>query len=490
MPNDADNPIACKKSILMNLFPKSSSSISLNIPQTNFIALQVSAEPFCVSEQSSLSGQCGSKYSNDFGFPRSTCTVAIAASVAELKLSYASQDEHKALKDLTVSLLRRHSVFKSKNNQLLLKEIHDLTDSSDGGLTGSIDNIDVQLQRLDCETLADDSSFITAVPNAKTMVPFLVYRGDDVDVDDLSWLEQKLGEPVGKIMLECGVKKIKINALFDEKLNQTSTRKRRNTIFSPGKRTRSRSEAAQSEKQQATQPDVKVTVQDEEQKSEDKTIRKDTVEKTKETMAEGLMNVDDDTDGLIASDDSPSASCPLLKDEQTSFQHVVLEIHESDSEKASDKSHGSRTSKKTEKVAKKGVLPEEGFSSLLQIGSASFTDVNQKVSDSIEYALTTKTQAEMKIRSVWFNLAHPTRLKVLQEGNDHCVNLVTSIVPSICCWIPVYVDLLRSSDVTINCYKRHRYSLLAYVMGQALPDKGRLLIKVFADFLFCYGVYR
>lgn len=468
MPND-NNHLSSKKSILSDLFPRSSFAMSLSIPCVNFIALQVSSEGFCTSEASSLSGQCGSKFSNDFGFPRNTCAVAMVASMQYLKFSYLSNGEHKALQDLTVSLLRRQSVFRSNNDYDLLRNIHELTESCDEGLTAVIETIDCQLQRLDCENLAEDSSFVTAVPNVKSLVPFVVYRGDDVDVDDITWLEQKLSNPVGKIMLELGLKTIRLEGLFGKSLSLLTTSGRER---SPEKKTQKQQYTVKMEGQEVvnSEPEHAVSICDAPSTSCEKISRgrdenegDDCVD-----MMEPSIYVDH------------SESCSLLNEKDDNIiKSVVLEIQESiegvNVTKGSDNNDTENSHQ--------NINSDKGNS---QIGKMKELDGIEK--ETKEYILKKRSQGEININKIWFNLAHPTKLKIFQEGSDYSVNLISSIVPSICAWIPVYVDLMKTTDLTLHNYRRHRYSVMAYVMGQALPDKGRLYIKVISAYPFIFLV--
>ena len=453
LPNDRES-IASKKSILSNLFARSSLTASLNIPCINLIALQVSSETFCPSDASSLSGQCGSKFSNDCGFPRNTCAVAMVSSIHNLKLSYVSYGEDKALNDLTVTLLRRRSVFKSNSDYSLLKCIQDLTESSDMGVTGSVESIDFQLQRLDCENLAEDSSFVTAVPNIKSRVPFVVYRGDDVDVDDISWLEQRLSIPVGKIMLEFGMKSITINGFFGTTLSSLASPDLK-TSSVKGKQEYGRKITREGPGKQRNVLDIesKDGLQEIEEIDLGTSNGNETVMPSRETDV-------DVVEPSILVDYGVNESHSLLEDEEDNIiKHVVLEIQESDC-KADDMA----TSAKVEKEKS----PEGIFSA---------TDGNEE-EENKEFILKSRSEGEMNVQKIWFNLAHPTELKILQDRNDYSVNLISSIVPSICSWIPVHVDLIKATDILLHNYYRHRYSVMAYIMGQALPDKGRLYIKV------------
>ena len=441
--------IVVKKSILSNRFARSSLIASLHIPCINFITLQVSSEAFCPSDASSLSGQCGSKFSNDFGFPRNTCAVAMASSINNLKFSYTAHGEHKALNDLTITLLRRRSVFKSSSDYCLLKCIHDVAGSSDFGIAGSVDSMDFQLQRLDCENLAEDSSFVTAVPNSKSLVPFVVYRGDDVDVDDISWLEQKFSNPVGKIMLEFGLNSIVINGFVGTALSSQAIH---NQKISPDKDYTQKLEREGCGKE----------INSSEIESKDQVSGAGEIAagpsvncKAKSAYDEAEVNI---AEPSILADYDTNESCSLLDGkEEHVIKHVVLQIQESESD-----TENMITYTKTDKEKSQMVNETDGI----------------EKEESKEFILKSKSQGEITLRKIWFNLAHPTELKILQEGKDYSVNLISSIVPSICSWIPVYVDLRRATDIVVYKYKRHRCSLMAYIMGQALPDKGRLYVKV------------
>ena len=458
MPNDTDT-LPSKKVLLSNLFPKVRSSLSFDIPTVNFVALQVSAEPFCVSEQSSLSGQCGSKFSNDFAFPKYTCTVAMAASFSGLNISHAAEGEHKPLSDLAITLLRRSSTFRSSVDQKLLQELHEITESDSNVVRVSLQRADVQLQRLDCEEHSDDSSFVTAIPKSKTIVPFSVYKGDDVDVDDLSWLEQKFGEPMGKIMLEFGFRNIKMNMLRGERVSILSRSGQSNSLKNPRK----------SNAENDMSPDLQTTSGTEMPPKNQKFPGDVELQQTSDLNLDCVK-----AEPSILESESPTVSCSLLKGDDSPMGHspmghVILEIQNSDAD--------SGISQVLRDETKRGKLLQSRSNEKQDSGS--INDWNQKGDDAEEYVLKRKIQGIIEIENVWLNLAHPTRLKVLQEGSDHCINLITSVVPSICCWIPVYVELARAVDSTAKAFRSHRFSLLAYVMGQALPDKGRLLIKVF-----------
>lgn len=462
VPAGDDDNTASKRGLLSDLFPRSSVTGSFIVPCVNFISLQVSSEGFCASEASSLSGQCGSRFSNDFGFTRNACAVAMVASMHGLKLSSVSHGEHKALKDLTVSLLRRRSVFKSSSDYRLLKEIHDLTGSSDEAVSTHIEAIDFQLQRLDCENLAEDSSFVTAIPNVKSLVPFVVYRGDDVDVDDISWLEHKLSNPVGKIMLELGMKKITLDGFYGRELSLLEGGN--NTL---GKDRQENRLVAQTESQGNVNLNTDQEHKDEVENGESGERMKGTKEGT---CKEG--------DGEVAEQSKLSdydESCLLLdENEGNSIKNVVLEIQES-----SEEANRSKLQMKDSKVDGSHVKIRNAHveKAKSQLGKMKEIDGDEEEEEE-EYVLRNTCQVEMKVKKIWFNLAHPTKLKILQEGGDFSVNLISSIVPSICVWIPVYVDLIKVVDLVVGNYRKYRYSLMAYVMGQALPDKGRLYIKV------------
>ena len=451
--------------VLTNLFTKSVSVSSIEVPQVNFVSFQVSAEPFCASEQSSLSGQCGSKFSADFESPRNTCTVALVTSVLNFRLCHVSQLQHNAVKQLTLALLRRRSVYQSTNDHVLLKKLYEVADSGNEGLHGSIDSADVQLQRLDCEG-ASNGSIFTAVPTVKSMIPFSLHRGDDVDVDDLSWLDQKVSEPVGKIIMECGVKKVKLHAFLGEKLvrvsdlERTENSVRRKSTWSassPGHRSTAESLPQRSNVTAGVPADKAQQKLDE---VSGKGNSKNSEEFEIEILSHHLSSV---TNPLLSKTEKKSGAQTVNEDgpeqltakAKTAFQeaeHIRILRHDS--------------SKKNRPV------------SFHKSGSLATGDSSQNDKYSSEFVFDTQKQGEMNLESVWCNLAHPTRLKVLQEGSDHRVNLVTSIVPAVCCWIPAYVDLVRVADAVRINYSKHRYSILACSMAQALPDKGKLLVKV------------
>ncbi len=479
------------KAILSTLFPRSNSATIVNIPQVNLVSLQVSAEPFNASEQSSLSGQIGSKFSADFESPKRTCTVALAASVNQFKMCHVGHHQHDALKHLTLSLLQRRSVFRSKNDFLLLKQLHDVTDDSYDGVEAGIDSINIQLQRMDHDLQDAYSGSVTAVPNSKTMVPFSVHRGDDVDVDDLSWLEQKVSEPVGKIIMECGARKVTMNAYLSERLRKILDKdtgdkgvsfKERDTLNkgSADERSfRSRTESKRSNVNARNTNDEDNSVLQEAKAKDTLSIRSRAESKrsntaqdaqrlategSKTNVSQGHGAEDIELHSFIG-DDETSATSPLLGRNDQIIGDVRLEIHESESGQFNVGSVDDDHSK------------HNRFSTN-ESGSFCIPEFTVKEIEPIDFTFQAKKQGEIQVQSVWLNLAHPTRLKVLQEGNDHCVNLVTSIVPSVCCWIPAYVDLMRVTDAVRNSHKKQRYSLLACAMAQSLPDKGKLLVKV------------
>ena len=444
LPSDSDS-LASKKSIFSNLFARSSLNAFLNIPCVNVISLQISSEAFCSSDASSLSGQCGSKFSNDYGFSRNTCAVAMVSRANNIKLNYIFRGEHEALNDLTVTLLKRRTVFKSSNDYYLLKDIHELTESNEIGIMGTIAHVSFQLQRLDCEKLSEDSSFVTAVPYAKSMAPFELYRGDDVDVDDISWLEHKLTSSVGKIMLEFGVEGIRFNGLKGTSLSSVALTNRSNPPSADNQEYNCKDERDRGETEKGN--------------SEEDSRGPFTEMKAMTYGRESDVGI---LEPSILPDCTVDESCSLLDErEEDVIDHVVLEIQESDSE-AQEVMTCPRVDKKSA-LGKSFVITVE-------------TDGNEEESN--EFMLKNRLQGTVKVKKIWFNLAHPTALKILQESSDYSVNLISSIVPSICSWIPVYVALHKAIDSVAHNYSRHRCSIVACIMGQALPDKGRLYVKV------------
>eukprot|EP00794_Sanderia_malayensis_P007184 gene7184-7990_t len=457
------------KHLLNNYFPATNSITSVIIPKVNFVSFQVSAEPFNASEQSSLSGQIGSNFSANFESPKRTCTLALAASMSNLQLCHVAQNQHQALQHLTLSLLQRRSVFKSKNDYLLLKKLHDVLDDNNDGFKASIRNIDVQLQRMDCEM--QDYVYdgcVTAVPNAKTMVPFSLHKGDDVDVDDLTWLEQTNSQPVGKIIMECGMKCLSLDVFNGKKLCKASDLGHKESKSSPrmrdtlsgssvqGKFPMSRTASKRSSNSAATDKEAS--------RKKQATCAKSSLEQIELNQ---LAAVETDAFSQLF--------------EETNLGEVVLEINEDDDDHCDVDDGDKQTLQQKLNAANASSVDaskaDASVTDAHDAGSVNVTDVIVKEPQSDEFAFKTTKQGQLHVNGVWFNLAHPTRLKVLQEGNDHCVNLVTSIVPSVCCWIPVYVDLLRAFEAVTTNYKKHRYSLLACTMAQALPDKGKLLVK-------------
>ena len=84
----------------------------------------------------------------------------------------------------------------------------------------------------------------------------------------------------------------------------------------------------------------------------------------------------------------------------------------------------------------------------------------------------------LDLQKIWINLATPRKLKVLQGAAEQDVNLVTTLVPALSCWINPIVDLQKTVELVSSTLKRWRYAVLACLMGQALPESGRLLKKV------------
>ena len=474
--------IDARKLTLSKLFPRKHLNLSVVLPQINFITLQVSAEQFSPSEQSSLSGQCGSKVSIDFDSSKNSCTTVLIASISKFQSMFISDDEDPSVQNAKLLILQRCSLFMSSKDLAILNSFQS---DNQAGLNGRFESVHVQLQRLSHPRELRYANNVTAVKPCRSMVNFTLHRGEEADVDDLSWLEPRSSDPIGHIMMECGIEKVSISAL--ERLQSLSSKESEDKssviTASPDKlspRVKSRSKASETGIQ-VTESKDSVSETGSTNKYEDPLVQREPGSVSLESPGIELTEI-------ISS--SPIPSPNLLKDQlEGDTDHFALGIDpkhdasgslpsESDDAaktllKSSKKSKDKSSRKKSGKASKRGT--EKDTSKLDVIEERSRTESTEEKE---KFVLHSQKQGEITIKRVWFNLATPERLKVLQEGADHDVNLLTSLVPAVCSWIPAVVDLQRSVGLVKHSYRKWRYSVLACAMGQSLPENGRLLVKV------------
>ena len=82
-----------------------------------------------------------------------------------------------------------------------------------------------------------------------------------------------------------------------------------------------------------------------------------------------------------------------------------------------------------------------------------------------------KLNIDLKLSTVWVNLAAPTHLRNIHYDEVHSLNLVNVLVPAIGCWLAPVYDFIATVNYFINNDITWKRSVLACFMGQGLPEQ-------------------
>ena len=456
---------------LSQLAPRKQLSINVRLPQVNIVTLQVSSEQYTPSEQSSLSGQCGSEYSYDYDMKDSDAAM-FALSVSDIELGAYMDEQHDALLNTMTFLLHRHSVLNTESDLSALDHLHSLSLPSSTLINGSIKSAQLQAQHIDGNS-NNMCKNVTSIPSNKSYVGFLVKLGVDVDLDTASVdLQEKEGP--GNIIMEAGIQDIQLKALVKKYLDKKKPEKIGVSVSAEA-----RSHYNEHNKLLLTPIETrKRTASD---------INNPLFEREKtdgcgaSKLGGGLRSVKYNrfsySQSSLESDSSSDSNQPL-----TQKGHISLDIDSGDI--ADDSDNGQDDDKVSVIFSSDGEKQNRPNvkSARYTRHSAKRQSTEAKKAESLPKEERAKISEELSgtldLQKIWINLATPRKLKVLQGAAEQDVNLVTTLVPALSCWINPIVDLQKTVELVSSTLKRWRYAVLACLMGQALPESGRLLKKV------------
>lgn len=459
---------------LMDIVPPSVVSFGLHLPEINVIFFQISSEMYTPSEQSSLSGQCGSEYSDCDA--KNTGCILLAAKFSNLSFNFHQTFVNKNLFDSYVSL--------SQKTQSL--QIADTFFNRCKNIitTPSIFSVDSELRQLQTQILYleggnDRQVNVTHIPT--TEISFHVVGGGDINFDAVSILDSGKQDLLGKIIFEGGIEGINMNIVFQKRINgniikgndETKKCKKTNNINNNNNDERDEEDLNENKTSNIKPEFTVVEIVDEEVKS---TTKSETKSHTgnNDVTSNGDLHVHYDDNSSIGSFSSSNHVSSTRKG------YIALDVdsgefadtsdldaddeHEEDEEvhvsiSTSSPKTAVRFSKKTKKAKK-------------------LEDFKDK---ELEPVIIKDIKGHLNLESIWFNLAAPTHLRNIYHEEVQNLNLVTVIVPALSCWIPPIVDLLNSTDTCVMNYNLWMRSVLACFMGQGLPE---VLVKK-----VCFGLW-
>lgn len=467
----------------------------------------MSGERYIPSEQSSLSAKCGSEYSYDIDV-KNTNTALLAVLVKNANIKAFVNNADPALFRCSAKILHKHDETKSAVPRHVIQKIHNLNVSKLTVVSGNVHSIKMQLLHL--EGASNKERRLTAIPRHETKIDFTVYPGGNLFADSVSGgLDSAKSDDIfGEIIFEAGVEEISMSARFMSTLNMNAATDKGD---SRGKdNTDNEKKQSVSRTSQTRASSVKTA--SEHTVHHEGTIRADSSETAVGVGSQHSVQKDigEDEEGLDRKDNSVlsrpawkrsnylplgnststiSSNGSFVFKSSTRKGYVALDIDSGDVADQSDADGGEvESEEENEQVS---VLSSSDHH---HSNKGSFTGVRQAVRyrkrgskrqsstkdlPSVKsHVVVNNATGGVKINNVWINLAAPTHLQLCNNETEQDVNLVMVLVPALSCWITPAYELLTSIELLSSQIRQWKYSVLAAMMGQALPDNGKLLKKV------------
>lgn len=491
-------------------------AVSVLVPEIKLLFFQVSGERYIPSEQSSLSAKCGSEFSYDFD-AKNTNKALLATLVRNINIKTFVNNSAPALFRCSAKILHKREEMRHAIPKHILQNIQEQNVSRLSVVSGNVDSIKMQLLHL--EGASSKEHRLTAIPRDKTKVDFTAYIGGNLFADSVSGgLDSaKSNNDLGEIIFEAGVKGISISLRFLSTLYVNPMEKNKTQDNTDNeKKSWTASQTHGSSMKTGSEHTVhheEVTVEDKEQETKgleeepeifsDSSVQKDTsnsgvgVDKKDSSVFKPSWKHNNyaplgNSSSTISSDGSFAYKSSTRKG------YVALDIDSGDiadqSDAEGDYGNDAVDDEKEEVSLLSGSDHYKGSSTGTR-QAVRYKKRSSKRQSSMKdplsvkhHVIITNGSGSVKVNNVWVNLAAPTHLQLCNSETEQDVNLVMVLVPALSCWITPAYELLTAIELFRSQIRQWKYSVLAAMMGQALPDNGKLLKKVVTSnsFIFIY----
>lgn len=434
------------KTKLNKNFPATPNFVSVDLPSLQLLFYQVSTETYNPSENPSLSGQCGSEYSVNLDINNSD-SVLLGAYISDMSFKIQQRSEHDSLFNAISGMLFKSQQLQKSINQASADKIVGIIEPNNLVCETTIDSLQCQVLYLENKT-EEKELHITSLPQSRSNVNFKVKRGGNLFVDNESVndgidIEESL---LGSIILEIGIEEITFDGSYEKRVSPKYYDRNK---FS--------NESVRSHKRDYSAIEIESTIKEEKDKHDGIGFSKSSYRQ------------------FSNSDSTISSNEHVHRQFQTTRKgYVALDIDSGEMADASDND---------ENDEKSSLLNEKDWpESKAPLENVDHSDVEAKTSSPINQIITgweiaVSAKAKTALKKVWTSVAAPLHLRTHHSENDQDVNLVAVLVPALGCWIPFLISTANTITSVTEISKRWKSSVFASLMGQALPEQGRLLKK-------------
>ena len=433
------------KTELNKNFPVTSNFASVELASLKLLFYQVSTETYSPSENPSLSGQCGSEYSVNLDINNSD-SVLLGAYISDMSFKFQQRSEHDSLFNAISGMLFKSQQSQKSINQASVDKIVGIIEPNNLVCETTVDSLQCQVLYLESKT-EEKQLHITSLPQSRSNVNFKVKRGGNLFVDNESVNDGIDSEEslLGSIILEIGIEEITIDGSHEKRVSPKYYDRKK---FS--------NESIRSNKRDYSAIEIESTVKEEKDKYDGVSFFKSSYRQ------------------FSNSDSTISSNEHVHRQFQTKRKgYVALDI---DSGEMADASDNDENDEKSSLLNEKN-CPE----SKVALENVDHSNVEVKSSPITQivtgWEIAVSVIAKTALKKVWTSVAAPLHLRTHHSENDQDVNLVAVLVPALGCWVPSLISTASTIASVTEISKRWKSSVFASLMGQALPEQGRLLKK-------------
>ena len=433
------------KTELNKNFPVTSNFASVELASLKLLFYQVSTETYSPSENPSLSGQCGSEYSVNLDINNSD-SVLLGAYISDMSFKLQQRSEHDSLFNAISGMLFKSQQSQKSINQASVDKIVGIIEPNNLVCETTVDSLQCQVLYLESKT-EEKQLHITSLPQSRSNVNFKVKRGGNLFVDNESVNDGIDSEEslLGSIILEIGIEEITIDGSHEKRVSPKYYDRKK---FS--------NESIRSNKRDYSAIEIESTVKEEKDKYDGVGFFKSSYRQ------------------FSNSDSTISSNEHVHRQFQTKRKgYVALDI---DSGEMADASDNDENDEKSSLLNEKN-CPE----SKVALENVDHSNVEVKSSPITQivtgWEIAVSAIAKTALKKVWTSVAAPLHLRTHHSENDQDVNLVAVLVPALGCWVPSLISTASTIASVTEISKRWKSSVFASLMGQALPEQGRLLKK-------------
>ena len=433
------------KTELNKNFPVTSNFASVELASLKLLFYQVSTETYSPSENPSLSGQCGSEYSVNLDINNSD-SVLLGAYISDMSFKLQQRSEHDSLFNAISGMLFKSQQSQKSINQASVDKIVGIIEPNNLVCETTVDSLQCQVLYLESKT-EEKQLHITSLPQSRSNVNFKVKRGGNLFVDNESVNDGIDSEEslLGSIILEIGIEEITIDGSHEKRVSPKYYDRKK---FS--------NESIRSNKRDYSAIEIESTVKEEKDKYDGVGFFKSSYRQ------------------FSNSDSTISSTEHVHRQFQTKRKgYVALDIDSGEMADASDNDENDeKSSLLNEKNCPESKVALENVDHLnVEVKSSPITQIVTG------WEIAVSAIAKTALKKVWTSVAAPLHLRTHHSENDQDVNLVAVLVPALGCWVPSLISTASTIASVTEISKRWKSSVFASLMGQALPEQGRLLKK-------------